>query len=73
VPPLYVRSRIASGRPQFVSDQFIEVLTQNGIKHFRSALYYQATNGLAECFIQTMKKALKAAKSDGNLPQQLAK
>ena len=30
---------------QFVSEQFAEL---NGIKHFRSALYHPATNGLAE-------------------------
>ena len=35
-------------------------MKQNGIKHLRSAPYHPATNGLAECFIQTFKRAMKA-------------
>jgi len=45
----------------------------NGIKHFRSAPYHPATNGMEERFIQTMKKALKASKSEGTVSQRLAK
>ena len=45
----------------------------NDIKHFKTTLYRRATNGLAECFIQTMKKDLKMSMSEGTLSQGLVK
>ena len=49
---------------QFTSDEVRTLLTfmrNNGIKHKRSAPYHPATNGSAECFVQTFKQALRAA------------
>ena len=42
-------------------------MDSNGIKHFKSAPYHPATNGLAERFIQTMKHSLRAM-SKSSLP-----
>lgn len=36
----------------------------NGVKHITSAPYHPATNGLAERFVQTFKKAIKAMDND---------
>ena len=39
---------VSDNGPTFVSTAFEEFLQQNGIKHLTSALYYPASNGLAE-------------------------
>jgi len=46
--------------PQFTSAEFIAFLKGNGVKHFSTAPYHPATNGLAEWFVQTLKRAIKA-------------
>ena len=51
---------VSDNGAQFVSDEFSQFMKQNGIKHLRSAPYHPATNGLAERFIQTFKRAMKA-------------
>ena len=49
-------------------------MKQGGIKHIRSAPYHPSTNGLAERFVQTFKKALKASENDGqSLKAQIAR
>ena len=45
---------------QFVSEEFSRFVKENEIKHLRSAPYHPATNGQAERFIQTFKRAMKA-------------
>ena len=63
---------VSDNGPQF-SAEFKDFLIHNGIKHLRSAPYHLATNGLAEHFIQLLKKALLAAKQDcSSLSQQLS-
>ena len=37
----------------------------NGIKHIQSAPYHPSSNGVAERFVQTFKRALKAGEKDG--------
>ena len=49
--------------PQFVSDESLSFI--NGIKHIKSAPYHPATNGLAERFVQSLKKALKTNVNSG--------
>jgi len=46
--------------PKFVSDKFATFVKMNGIKHIRSVPYHPSSNGAAERFVQTFKKAMKA-------------
>ena len=56
--------------PQFVSDKFRNFMKVHGIRHIRTAVYYPASNGEAERFVQTFKNALKKGKTDpGSLKQ----
>ena len=58
---------------QFTSSEFQKFTKANRIKYIGSAPYHAATNGEAECCVQTFKKLLKAAKSDpSNLQFKLA-
>ncbi|CAL9690514.1 unnamed protein product [Knipowitschia caucasica] len=51
---------VSDNGPQYTSEEFNLFMKKNGIKHFRSAPHHPATNGLAERFVQTFKKSLKA-------------
>ena len=51
---------VSDNGPQFTSDEFTLFMKMNGIKHFKSAPHHPATNGLAERFVQTFKKSIKA-------------
>ena len=55
---------VSDNGPQFTSEDFQMFLKNNGVKHIRSAPYHPATNGLTERFVQTLKKAIVAGKSD---------
>ena len=55
----------------FVSSEFESFLQGNGIKHFTSAPYHLASNRLAECVIQIMKKGLKKS-NRGSVRDRLA-
>ena len=56
---------VSNNGPQFTSDDFSQFMTANGIKHIRCAPYHPSSNGLAERFVQTFKKAMKAGNNDG--------
>lgn len=56
-------------RRQFVSEEFQSFMKNNGIKQFTSAPHHRSTNGLAERFVQTFKKAIKAMDNE-NRPLQ---
>lgn len=58
------RQIVSDNGRQFVSDTFRRFLKDNGIKHITSAPYHPSTNGLAERFVQTLKKALKCFPGD---------
>ena len=51
--------------PQITAEEFADFVKANGIKDIRSAPYHPSTNGLAERFVQTFKKAIKAGEQDG--------
>ena len=51
---------VSDNGPQFVSDKFATFVKMNGIKHIRCAPYHPSSNGAAERFVQTFKKAMKA-------------
>jgi hypothetical protein len=40
---------------------------QNGIKHYKSAPFHPATNGLVERFVQTFKNSMRAMKQDNKV------
>jgi transposase InsO family protein len=55
---------VSDNGSQFSSDEFATYMKRNGIKHFKSAPYHPATNGLAERFIQTFKNSMRAMKDE---------
>ena len=56
---------VSDNGPQFVSRDFTEFLTANGVKHIRVAPYHPASNGAIERFVQTFKQSMKAGEHDG--------
>ena len=66
---VFARNRIpeqivSDGGPQFTSREFAKFSKLNGIKHFRYAPYQQASNGLAERFVQTLNRSMKSMKNE---------
>lgn len=51
---------VSDNGPQYTSEEFQDFMRKNGIKYFKSAPHHPATNGLAERFVQTFKKSIKA-------------
>ena len=56
---------VSDNGPQFTSAEFTQFLEGNRIKHILSAPYHPASNGLAKCFVQALKRILKASSNDG--------
>ena len=56
---------VSDNGPQFTSEEFAEFMRRNCIKHIRSTPYHPSTNGLAERFVQTFKRALQASEQSG--------
>ena len=52
------RQLVSDNGPQFTSEEFVHFMRANGVKHIRSAPYYPASNGAAECLVQTIKQAV---------------
>ena len=59
------REFVSDNGPQFVSQEFHQFMTENGIRHIRTSPYHPASNGAAERFVQTVKKALSAGLKEG--------
>ena len=49
---------VSDNGPQFVSAEFSQFLKGNSIKHIKSAPYHPSTNGIAERFVQSFKRAM---------------
>ena len=52
--------RVSDNGPQLRSDNFAQFLRRHGIKHILSAPYHPSSNGLADRFVQTFKRAMQA-------------
>ncbi|CAL8136112.1 unnamed protein product [Orchesella dallaii] len=55
---------VSDNGSQFVSAEFQRFCKNNGIRHITSSAYHPRTNGEAERFIQTFKRAMLASKDD---------
>ena len=62
---------ITANEPQFVSEEFEDFTSQNGIRYSKVAPYHPRSNGLAERFVQTFKMAMKMSRKGGNINQKL--
>ena len=56
---------VSDNGPQFTSTEFAQFMEGNRIKHILSAPYHPSSNGLAERFVQTLKRTLKASVKEG--------
>ena len=63
---------VTDNGPQFVSKEFEDFTSQNGIRHSKVAPYHPRSNGLAERFVQTFKMAMKKmSRGGGDINQKL--
>lgn len=61
---------VSDNGPQFTAEDFKSFLQRSGVKyHTLSAPYHPATNGQAERYVQTVKKALKAMETTNSTLQ----
>ena len=54
---------VSDNGPQFTSEEFASFMKRIGIKHIHCAPYHPSSNGTAERFVQTFKKAMKASRN----------
>lgn len=57
----YPRSIVSDHGPQFSSASFDEFLTERGITHYNSSVYYPQANGLVERFNRVLKSYIQLA------------
>lgn len=60
---------VSDNEPQFTSAEFAEFMKVNSIKHIRCTPYHLSSNGCAERFVQTFKRAI-ASGSHRNLSRE---
>ncbi|CAH8590438.1 unnamed protein product [Schistosoma margrebowiei] len=62
---------VSDNGSQFTSSQFQEFCERLSIKHFRSPPYHPQSNGQAERFVDTFKRALMKSKGEGTTVETL--
>lgn len=67
----YPENLISDNGPQFTSSLFTDFCDMNGVKHTRTAPYHPQSNGQAERFVDTMKRALAKSMGEGTLEERL--
>jgi len=68
------RQLVSDNGPPFQSAEFKTFMRMNGVSHILVSPYHPASNGAAERFVQSFKRALAAAKNDDyNVQQQIAR
>ena len=55
---------VSDNGPQFTSEEFAQFMRDCGTKHIRCSPYHPSSNGLAERFVQTFKRAMRAGQKD---------
>lgn len=62
---------VSDNGTQFTSKHFLRMCDLNGITHLRCAPYHAQSNGQAERFVDTLKRALKKIKGEKSLEETL--
>ena len=64
---------VSDNGSQFTSSQFADFCHRNAIAHIRSPPYHPQSNGQAERFVDTFKRALQKMKGEGTLAENIDK
>lgn len=62
---------VSDNGPQFTSSQFDDFCKAEGIYHIKTPPYHLQSNGQAEIFVDTFKRALNKAKGEESIPDVL--
>ena len=65
-------SVVTDNGPQFIGMEFEQFCDRNGIRHIKVAPYHPASNGLAECAVQTFKQGFQKY-TEGTIEDRVAR